>query len=133
MDNYFFDSDFLYAKNIEEDYNNIKVLEFYSSKQFKEDSKLYLSNFVLTELITVLSKKENQKVALQVLSKFKNWHRLIDLSKNQYEDTLNLFELQKNKNISFVDCSNVILAREYGAKVLSFDKFYDKFKIRAKV
>jgi predicted nucleic acid-binding protein len=91
------------------------------------DSDWYLSNLVLQEIATVISYRlgfeDCQKILnLVVELELKN----IFLNELDTDNIWKLFYKYQKKNISFVDCSNLYLAKKLGYKIASFDRFYPK-------
>ncbi len=112
--------------------------------QITEDTPLITSNVVLYEVLTVLSMRAGKDIALAFGDWFYNKAILRELVQNIFVDeaienkTWMLFRKVKDKNVSFVDCTSVIIAslndvqemvtfdqhfksfeREYGVKVLN--------------
>jgi predicted nucleic acid-binding protein len=98
-----------------------KVVEKYGNQEF------YLSNLVKQELATVISHKVGYKECQIIITAINGLE-----VKNIYVDEIQtvqiweLFNTFHKKQISFVDCSNLYLAKKLGYKIASFDKFYPK-------
>jgi predicted nucleic acid-binding protein len=116
------DTDFLYGLFLSTDPHHERATEIMS--------KIYGETFIVTsmvkyELITLLSRRENQQRALFILD------QLMDISFEEYfieqKDDVEImkeFSSHSSKKISVVDCANLVLARKLKAKIASFDKFY---------
>ncbi|NCN87310.1 MAG: hypothetical protein COZ34_02140 [Candidatus Pacebacteria bacterium CG_4_10_14_3_um_filter_34_15] len=121
------DTDFIISLSfsIESTHEQAKLL----AKKYLSINNAYYLDLVLHEVATVVSKKHSHKKAVEICSVMrKNASSVLKLSPNDELKTWDFFNSQKNKNISFVDCANVVIAKKLGLKILSFDKFYDKFE-----
>jgi len=107
---------------------HIKAKELFD--KYKKFSML-MTELVYFECATSISNKVSQKDASHFLKVNREYEKYI-LSPSQKEKTIDLFLKQTKKRTSFVDCSNVVIAKEFGLKILSFDKFYDKFGLLVK-
>ena len=92
----------------------------------REKARLVASNFVISEVLTVLSLRVSKKKAIEfgrlVYQKTKS---LLVLRPTRGTEKLafNYFQKAKSKNISFVDCLTLAMVEIFGIKrVFSFDK-----------
>lgn len=88
-------------------------------------AKYFVSNLVFQETATVVSRKFSLSIWLDIKRALKEF----ETSKIfvTEEDTLaiwTLFESFDRRRISFVDCSNLYLAKKMNLKIASFDQFY---------
>jgi predicted nucleic acid-binding protein len=116
------DTDFLYGLFLSTDPHHERATEIMS--------RIYEQSFIVTslvkyELITLLSRRENQQRALIILD------QLMDISFEEYfveqkDDAVIMKEFMSHnsKKISIVDCANLVIAKKLNAKIASFDKFY---------
>lgn len=118
------DADFFVAFLIYEDINHEKAKKIFTDYQ---DYEFVYSNLTKYELMTVLSRKLEQKLAVQVLNLFQ------DIFVNEFNfDTsleakiINFYKKSQNKNQSFFDIACLIQAKTFDYKIASFDKFYPK-------
>lgn len=118
------DTDFLIALLIAEDVNHDKAREILDQNQ---DCDFIYSNLTKYELMTVLSRKLDQHLAIKAFELFQ------ELFVNEFVfDTslepqmINFYKKSKNKNQSFFDIACLIQAQKFGYKIASFDKFYPK-------
>ncbi len=116
------DSDFLVALLIEEDSNHTKAIEIL---QQNIACKFIYSNLTKYELMTVLSRKLPQNIAVQAFELFQKtfvdefiFDRKLELQ------IIEFYKKSKNKNQSFFDIACLFLAEDYNCKIASFDKFY---------
>ena len=76
------------------------------------------------EIATVISRKYGYREARVILSKLEE----INLSRISFRDHESAiwdeFRSHSKKNISFVDCANLVVAQKLKAKIASFDTFY---------
>jgi predicted nucleic acid-binding protein len=122
MDNLLLDSDFLYGLFVENDPHHQNCQRLVAKIS---DYNLIISNLVIYEFITLISRRIGQKEALDMLSQIENLDILkVVVDEKIHEQTLVEFKNHTKKNISAVDCSNLALAQKYKAKIASFDQFY---------
>ncbi|MBI3559348.1 type II toxin-antitoxin system VapC family toxin [Candidatus Gottesmanbacteria bacterium] len=99
--------------------------ESLSEKLTSGDEELYLSNYVFSELTTVLSQRagrEKAVIAGEFLRKSENF-TIIFVDHDLQESSWEIFCETKKKNTSFVDCSTVAIMRAEGIKkLLTFDR-----------
>ncbi len=118
------DTDFLIAFLISEDINHQKSKSLVEKYQ---DFTFIHSNLTKYELMTVLSRKLEQKLAIQALELFEK------IFENEFQfDTILEVEIiayyknTKNKNQSFFDIACLVQAKKHNYKIASFDQFYPK-------
>jgi uncharacterized protein len=116
------DTDFLIAIILDNEPNHAKALEIL--KRYPR-SNFIVSNLVKYEFCTVMSRKLDHHLAISLFDSVP-WQEMdyIFLDPDLESKTLSLYKSFSKKNISFTDCSNLILAREYNVKIAAFDKFY---------
>lgn len=118
------DSDYLFALFVESDANNkkaIKLSEIIESRNLK----VVVTNLVKLEVATLFSRRVSQHSAVEVI-KILNSFENIFVDQKQTEEIWEVFHSYTKSRISFVDCSNLYLAKKYKARIASFDKFYTK-------
>jgi predicted nucleic acid-binding protein len=118
------DTDFFIALLISEDINHEKaknILEKYQDFTFTH------SSLIKYELMTVLSRKLEQNLAVKALEIFE------ELFENEFQfdtfleaEIIKYYKKSKNKNQSFFDIACLVQAQKYDYKIASFDKFYPK-------
>lgn len=100
---------------------------------------LVISNFIFLEIVTILSQKADRAISIgagQYLLKNKRIE-IIHIDEQLHQQTWELFQKVDHKNISFVDCSTlVILQAENISRLLTFDhtdfaklKRYQRFSL----
>ena len=122
MNKIILDSDFLYGLFIPSDphYTNCQNL----AERIEQD-QLLISNLVIYEIITLLSRRFDQKTAITVVEQIEGLEQTrIIIDEKLDIEILKEFSKYSKKNISAVDCSNLVLAKKYKAKIASFDEFY---------
>jgi predicted nucleic acid-binding protein len=83
------------------------------------------TNWVIQETATVLSRRSGQELAKKFLDKMTSDFPVIHITEQLEQDTIGYFCAQEGRNISMVDCSNVVVMKELGiTHIASFDKFY---------
>lgn len=95
-----------------------------------QSAEFLTSNYVFTEVVTVLSQRVGQSMAMQFIKIMRSTIspftvRWVD---QDIEDrALNIFTKQTFKNISFVDCTNMaIIQNDHLDQIFSFDSVYRK-------
>lgn len=129
----FVDSNFFVALFNPNDTQYAKALKI-SKYLDKNKIKLIISNYVFLEIVTVLSQKRGKKVSIDVGEYLQNVTniKIIHIDEGLNQQTWNTFCAVQNKNISFVDCSTVVLMKAEGIeKLLTFDR--DHFKKLQKI
>jgi predicted nucleic acid-binding protein len=117
-----YDTDFLLSLLVGSEPNHAKSLVIDRRSDAEE---FYILNIAHFEMATVLSRKYNQEFALKVLVHFSALpFDYIELTEDDEEEAWKEFYSHKKKNVSFVDCANLVIARKYGMKIASFDAFY---------
>lgn len=120
----FLDSNFFIALFNPTDTLYQKALKV-SQKIKKETPQLYISNFIFLEVVTVLAQRVSRKAAILLgdhLLKDKQVE-IIHVDQNLNETTWELFKKIRRKNISFVDCSILMIMKAEGIeKLLTFDR-----------
>lgn len=92
----------------------------------KEKARLVTSNFVISEVLTVLSLRISKKKAVEfgrlVYQKTKSL-RILRPTRGTEELAFGYFQRAKSKNISFVDCLTLAMVELFAIKrVFSFDQ-----------
>ncbi len=119
-----YDTDFILNLLIKGESNHERAVSIIEQITPTQEWYLKLVHF---ELATVLSRKFDHDFALRVLDGFSQTTlNPLDLSEKDEKETWDLFKSFKRKNISYVDCANIVVAKKNGFKILSFDKFYPK-------
>lgn len=92
----------------------------------EQGAKIAVTNFVVSEAVSMLSRRFDQQLALQMLQHLKLLPT-IHINKDDYHQTIALFEDQTRNNTSFVDMSNVVVMRHWDIpSIFSFDAIYAK-------
>jgi predicted nucleic acid-binding protein len=91
------------------------------------DSHIIVSNLVKQELATVISSRFGSLLAKEILENLTLFDpQEVFFDEIETEKIWKLFWSFQKKRISFVDCSNLLLAQKYNCKIASFDQFYPK-------
>lgn len=116
------DTDFFVALLIADDMNNdkaMKIIQKYSSWEF------VYSNLTKYELMTVLSRKLDQKNAVKALNLFEDtFQNMFEFDALLESEIISFYKQSINKNQSFFDVTCLIIAKKNNYKIASFDKFY---------
>jgi predicted nucleic acid-binding protein len=118
------DTDFLVAYLIENEPNHKKAKKIIEKYQ---DSNFIYSNLTKYELMTVLSSKLEQKLAVQALEIFEDiFTEEFEFDRSLEPEILGYYKTSKNKNQSFSDITCLVQAKHFKCQIASFDKFYPK-------
>lgn len=125
----FVDSDAFIALAKQDDSNHGKAESILAALE-KREVVFATSNYVFSEVVTVLSQRVGKGAALSFIRAMRSpasrlsWY-WVDSSVE--ENAIHVFEKQFSKNISFVDCVNMALLAIHGiVEVFSFDQVYRK-------
>ena len=118
------DTDFLLASLIVHESTHEKAVLI--QKAIKNADLLFL-DLVHFEIATVMSRKYGSREAKMVLDSISN----LDISRVSFRDyeseIWTEFRSHTKKNVSFVDCANLVVARKMKARIASFDVFYPRY------
>ena len=118
------DTDFLIALLVENESNHKLAKDILNNNI---ETNFIYSNLTEYELLTVLSRKFDQNVAVQIYTLFKEtFENRFDFDVAYEEEIINCYKNSKNKNQSFFDIACLITAEKLNYKIASFDKFYPK-------
>ena len=93
----------------------------------KEKASFLTSNTSLYETITVVSQRISHKDAVNFLSKVPQGLNTLFINQQREQKAIKFFKKQTSKNISFFDCLNMAIMKEFSIKnIFSFDKGYKK-------
>jgi len=125
---YLLDTDFLIASHFKGE-STSRVAHNFAQANFSNHDIFYIDQVVF-ELATVISHKYSQKEAIEVSHDLRSKKKcILSLNKYDLEEAWQIFDQQKKKGCSFVDCANLAIAKSLGLKIVSFDKFYKKFGV----
>ena len=118
------DTDFLIALLVENESNHSLAKDILNNNI---ETNFIYSNLTEYELLTVLSRKFDQNVSVQIYRLFKEtFENRFNFDIAYEEEIINLYKNSKNKNQSFFDIACLVLAQNLGYKIASFDKFYPR-------
>lgn len=118
----------LFDSNIFISYFRIEEIHHAQAKKFYEDShEIIITDYVLSEIYTVLLLKETYHIAKEVLQWITKNPKIqvLRLSNEEIMGTVEFIQ-EKKSLLSFTDASLVFLARKRSFKLLSFDKAINK-------
>lgn len=121
------DSDAFVGRFFDED-AHFERAEALFNKTAKENIMLLTTSAVVGEAATVLSNRCDQKTALAFLEIVEDsLIPVIHIDAVLHNEALTLFKQQAKRGTSYVDCTNVVVARHFDVfQILSFDKAYPK-------
>jgi len=103
-----------------DDSNHQAAIELFKKH---EQSRLFLSEYIIVETITVLLYKkglDSAKKFLEIIKETESF-RIITISENDFYSILDIFKNQKHQ-LSFIDASLVYFSKVLNMNVLTFDK-----------
>jgi len=121
------DSDFWYGLVVAGDGHHAESKKLLKKVLSKDDS-LYCLRLVVYETATVLSRRIDQRRAIEFLERFRKLPvTLIDIDIILEDSAWEIFLKQTKKGTSFIDCANLATLEKYKLDgILSFDEFYPK-------
>ncbi len=125
----FVDADAFVALIREDDNNHEKALSFLD--RLEQDSTFFVtSNYVFSEVITVLSLRMGHEAAVAFIDTMKSptsKYAILRVDEDLEDKAIEIFKSQSSKNVSFVDCTNISIVQDHKIEmILSFDKIYRK-------
>jgi predicted nucleic acid-binding protein len=126
---YLLDSDFFYGLFVQPDPHHERANRVIDELE-QQVTRLFVSNIILVETPSLLSKRGYHSIAKQFLS----FVRTAEFDVVYVDDVIQreaerLFDAEQFE-ASIADCCNVVIARRLGIrKLLAFDKFYGKFDL----
>ena len=122
------DSDFLISLRHPDQSTHLEAKKIFKKIKKQFDPILFCLNLCIQETATVISHKYSQKQAVDFYkSTLTNSPNIINLDPKLESLTWKIFLKQTKKNISFIDCANLVAIKHYNLdKIFSFDKFYPK-------
>ncbi len=126
----FIDSDIFIALSKSDDSNHDKALKILN--KFFDEIIFTTSNYVISEVITVLSMQLGHSQALDFINTIKSEENIFSI--NWVDDkvenlAIEIFKKQTSKNTSFTDCTNMAFIEMLKLDgIFSFDSVYKKNK-----
>lgn len=123
--NILLDSDGLFGLYVPSDPHHKKAKQVILAL-VKPTSQLYVTNLVMQETATVLSRKVGQELAVGFIKNLPSLDAHVVIIDELVEKiSWDIFLKQTKKGTSFVDCANMAVAEHYKLDgILSFDRFY---------
>lgn len=129
MQTLFVDSDSFVALSKEDDRNHIRAIKLLQ-KAIEVDISFVTSNYVFSEVVTVLSQRLGHNAALEFIKEMKSpagGYTIRWIDENIELEAIRIFSNQTSKNVSFVDCTNMAIMKLYNINaIFSFDDIYRK-------
>ncbi|MEI6533128.1 MAG: PIN domain-containing protein [Candidatus Roizmanbacteria bacterium] len=95
-----------------------------------QDVQYWTSNYVFSEVVTVLSLRGGKNLAEQYITSMKNKHsqyQFVFIDERIEQQAIDIWKKQRSKNTSFVDCTNMALMNDQKFDcIFSFDNVYTK-------
>jgi len=120
----FVDSSFLVALYNLSDTLHDKTSEV-NTRLASSDPDLYVSNYILLEVLTVLSQKIGRSKSVDIGERIihDGQIKVVHITEDLQELSWDIFRSTGNKNMSFVDCSILAVMQDRGLRyLLTFDK-----------
>ncbi|MDO8498045.1 MAG: PIN domain-containing protein [bacterium] len=125
----FIDSD-AFIGLIKEDDAHYSQTQRSFSRLYKEKYEYITSNYVFSEVITVLSLRVGREGAIKFIDTIKtplSEYRVVWINEEIEEKAIEIYKKQTSKNVSFVDCTNMALMELHNIPLIfSFDRIYRK-------
>lgn len=119
----FLDTSYIVSSYFVKDTNHKKATELGTIVSQAQD--LYITNYIYSEIATVLSQRIGKKACQNALEKIEEQAKVIYLSENMFRECKLEFFKQVDKNISFVDIASSLTVKENKIEaVVSFDKHF---------
>ena len=115
----------------DKDPNHIKAIRIQSKlKELKVN--VYVSSDIIGETLTVISRKLGKENAIDFLEKIQESNvQEIFIDEFLHKETRKFFRKIKSKNISFIDCSSVIVMKRSKVDVIfSFDEDFRSMGVK---
>ena len=126
MKQVFVDADAFVALIRVDDKNHKRALRIYKELR-KEKVEFFSSNTSLYEAVTVISQRINHKKAEEFFTKVCQGLNIVFIDQKREKKAAVIFNKQTSKNVSFFDCLNMAVMKEFEMKeIFSFDKDYKK-------
>lgn len=128
--NILLDTSFICSLHLPEDSLHHKALTI-SKELVNQKVNLYISNFILLEVLTVLSQRKSRKLAIEFGRSVKEEPviKTIRIDGILEEYSWKIFLKTKEKDLSFVDCSTLaVLDKEKVDYLITFDKLFNRFQ-----
>ena len=126
----FVDTNVFYALRDKNDSTHKKAVKILDEIQEKNIS-LFTSSYVIGETLTLISLRLGKRQAIEFVEQVEVLAEEIFITRENHMSTINLFLKQKSKNISFIDCSSVVVMKENGIKyAFTFDKHFEKLGVK---
>ena len=124
----FLDSSVIIAYKNADDTNHTKAVEIFSKLNKGEYGKGVISEFIFTEVTTVLALKSDLNTATNVGNILLDAKEIeIMKASDVFERTWEIFKDQKNTKLSFVDASNIACMEQRKIKkIATFDRDFLK-------
>ena len=125
----FVDADAFVALARADDANHEHAL-FVLRQLSQQPVKLFTSNYVFAESVTVISQRVSHDAALSYINEIKSPQSSVTvhwITEALEEQALRIFAEQTSKNVSLVDCTNMVLVAHYKIDyIFSFDSVYQR-------
>ncbi len=123
----FFDSNY-YIGLVNDQDSNYKKSIVLSNRLKNKFYKPVISNFVFLEVVTVVSQRVGRKTSITTGETLKNKAKIVKINDELEQKTWELFKQIKDKDVSFVDSSTLVVLKEKKIKQLvTFDHQFEKF------
>jgi predicted nucleic acid-binding protein len=89
-----------------------------------QNVRLYISNYIMIEVLTVLSQRVGKRAATLAIDSLSNDEQIktIHITKELHQQSLDIFRSMEPKNVSLVDCSILAILDYVNIKqLLTFD------------
>lgn len=122
------DTSFIVAYSVEMDEHHAKTVGLMEKILGKEFGKIYISDFIFDETITVVfNKSKKLESAIKVGENLQKSFEIIEIDKSVFEEAWNIFKTQKETRLGFTDCTTLAVMSENSIKkIATFDREFKK-------
>lgn len=128
--NILLDTSFICSLHLPEDSLHKKAIVI-SQNIASEKTNLFISNFIMLEILTILSQRKSRQLAIEFGRSVRKEGsiKIIRIDEILEEFSWQIFQKSKEKDLSFADCSTLaVLEKERIDYLITFDKLFNRFQ-----
>lgn len=128
----FIDTGAFLALEDESDEHHGEALQFRDEILLKGNYEMITTSYILDETLTLIRTRLGIRASIDFSKKIRKSKvvRIVPISREIEEETLDLFEKYDDKDFSFTDCVSFVIMREMGIEeVFGFDRHFDQMKL----
>ena len=121
------DTSFILAFDNKKDVNNQKASTIWNKIAKMEYGYYFISDHIFDEIAGVSLRKIGKEKAIVLCQKVIQSIPIITTDQHIFQETWDFFKETKT-NLSFTDCSNLVLVHLFDSKIATFDKEFKKIE-----